>query len=347
MIKAVLFDFWGTIVEIGVFPSPVKQVRNILGLHRLHYRKYIVLLERALMLGESDDLYAAFTKVCEVFRREPTQEILDELVGMWNKNKLLAKPFSDTERTLQTLRKQYKIALVSNSDCFSVTSVIDKYGMEKFFDEILLSYKTGHLKIDREMFEEALERLGVEPHEAVMVGDSINSDIRSAQHAGVNAILIDRRGRGYHDIPYVIESLDELPLAIDELSAEIAHRREMGQQEAPSDTEEPLLEEESPIEEETPPEELPKEPAEELLERIEEEPMPLVRAPREDDLDFLEEEPETEEKPAEKLPKPKAKKKTAKKAAPKKTAKKTAAKKTTKKKAAKKPAKKTAVKKKK
>ena len=344
MIKAVLFDFWGTIVEIGVFPSPVKQIRNILGLHRLHYRKYIVLLERALMLDESADLYAAFTKVCEVFQREPTQEILDELVGMRNKNNLLANPLSDTERTLETLRKQYKIALVSNSDCFSVKAVIDKYGMEKFFDEILLSHETGYLKIDREMFEEALKRLGVEPHEAVMVGDSINSDIRSAQRAGVNAILIDRRGRGYHDISYVIENLDELPLAMDELSAEIAHRREIGTQEGPADTGDTLLEEKSPIEDEAPqapPKELPEEPTKAFPEPIEEEPEPRVRAPRDDDLDFLEEEPEVEEKSVEESPKPKAKKpkakkKTAKKAVPKKTVKKTAAKKKT----AKKPAKK-------
>ncbi len=327
MIKAVLFDFWGTLVEIGVFPSPVKQVRNILGLHRLHYRKYIVLLESALMLGESDDLYAAFTKVCETFRREPTQEVLDELVGMWNKNKLLAKPFSDAERTLETLRKQYKIALVSNSDCFSVKAVIDKYGLGKFFDETILSYEIGHLKIDPEMFKAALDRLGVKPHEAVMIGDSINSDIRSAQHAGVNAILIDRRGRGYHDIPYVVESLDELPLAIDELSAEIAHRREMGvQEETPLGPEGADQKEEEPL-----PEEPPEEPAETFEVR---EPEERARAAREDDLDFLEGGPEAEvaEVPQEPEAEPEAK------AAPKKSKKKTAAKKTTKKATAKKTA---------
>lgn len=338
MIKAVLFDFWGTLVEIGVFPSPVKQVRNILGLHRLHYRKYIVLLESALMLGESEDLYAAFTKVCETFRREPTQEVLDELVGMWNKNKLLAKPFSDTERTLETLRKQYKVALVSNSDCFSVKAVIEKYGLDKFFDATILSYEIGHLKIDPEMFTAALDRLGVKPHEAVMIGDSINSDIRSAQHAGVNAILIDRRGRGYQDIPYVVESLDELPLAIDELSAEIAHRREMGvQQEAPLGPEGVSPTEEEPLE--PLPEEPPEEPAEtfEPTKTFEErEPEERARAASEDDLDFLEDEPVAEVKAAEEPPVPEAE--AEEKAAPKKTAKKTAAKKTTKKATAKKTA---------
>ncbi len=237
MIKAVLFDFWGTIVEIGVFPSPMKQVRNILGLHRLPFKKYVVLFEESFMIGQSEDLYAAFRKVCETFRREPTQEVLDELVGMWNKNKLLAKPFSDTERMLATLKNQYKVALISNTDCFSVPAVMEKYGLAKYFDATVLSYEVGHLKIDPEMFAETLKRLGIEPHEAVMVGDSINSDIKSAQHAGVNAILLDRRGRGYHDMAYVIESLDELPLAIDELSAEIAHRREMGEQQPASDEE--------------------------------------------------------------------------------------------------------------
>ncbi len=290
MIKAVLFDFWGTLVEIGVFPSPVKQVRNILDLHRLPYRKYIVLFERSFMLDESDDLYKAFTTVCEAFRREPSQEVLDELVGMWNKNKLLAKPFADTVRALETLRKQYKVALVSNSDSFSVKSVIDKFKLGQYFDETLLSHETGYLKIDPEMYDKALERLGVKPHEAVMVGDSINSDIKSAQHAGVNAILIDRRARGYHDIQYVVENLDELPLAIDELSAEIAHRREMGEQsEAPAD--EQPSDRPEPVEREEPEEVIEEEP--ELDEEPEPEPVEMpqeaqAKRATEDDLDFLE-----------------------------------------------------------
>ena len=225
MIKAVLFDFWGTLVEIGVFPSPVKQVREILRLHRMPYRKFIVTFERSFMLEKSDDLYQAFTKVCEAFQREPSQEVLDELVGMWNKNKLLAKPFPESMKILEDLKKQYKIALLANSDCFSVRAVLEKYGLEKYFDEGLLSFEVGYLKIDREMYEDVLKRLGIAPGEAVMIGDSINSDIRSAENAGVGAILLDRRGT-YPDFEWSIESLEDLPLALDELSAELQHRAE-------------------------------------------------------------------------------------------------------------------------
>ena len=40
MVKAIFFDFWGTVVENGVFPSPVKQARFLLGLE-IEFSDYI------------------------------------------------------------------------------------------------------------------------------------------------------------------------------------------------------------------------------------------------------------------------------------------------------------------
>lgn len=193
MIKVVIFDFWGTLVEIGVFPSPIKQVRSILGLYRLPYPLFILQFERSFMLKEFEDLYGAFTEVCREFRREPRQELLDSLVGIWNKNKLLAKPFPETFEALEELKKRFKLALLSNTDCFSVQSVLEKYDLEKYFDSIVLSYKAGLLKINPEIYNKVLSDLDVSKEECVMVGDCINSDIKSAERAGIRGILIDRR----------------------------------------------------------------------------------------------------------------------------------------------------------
>ena len=97
--------------------------------------------------------------------------------------------------SLTELKKKYKLALISNSDCFSIEDIIDKYDLRKFFDVIVLSYEAGVLKTDKKMFQIVLKKLKVKKDEAVMVGDSIDSDMIGAENAGVKAVLVDRKGK--------------------------------------------------------------------------------------------------------------------------------------------------------
>lgn len=208
MVKAILFDFWGTLVENGVFPSPVRQVKYMLNLNSLPFPLYIIQFERAFMTKDYDDLYKAFDIVCKEFKIDAGQGLLDKLVGMWNKNKLLAKPFPDTIPALKKLKKDYKIILISNTDCFSVEAVMEKYDMKKLFDAMIFSYKVGMLKSNPKMFETALKKVKVKKEDAIMVGDSIESDVAGAENAGIKPILIDRNERReYKD---KIKSLKEL-----------------------------------------------------------------------------------------------------------------------------------------
>lgn len=195
MVKAIFFDFWGTIVENGVFPSPVRQAKQILNQYRLPFPLYIIQFERALMTKKYADLYEAFTHVCNEFKVKPTQYMLDKLVGMWNKNKLLSKPFPETIEVLEKLKGKYKLVLISNTDCFSVESVMDKFKLKDYFDVIVLSYEVGMLKSDPKMFDIALKKLKLKKEDVIMVGDSVESDIAGANKAEIKGILIDRQDR--------------------------------------------------------------------------------------------------------------------------------------------------------
>ena len=72
------------------------------------------------------------------------------------------------------------------------------------------------MKPHRSIFEAALRQVAVEPHEAVMVGDSLPADIEGALGLGMRAVLVSRSGGDGHargcpdDVP-VIQSLRELP----------------------------------------------------------------------------------------------------------------------------------------
>lgn len=208
MVKLIIFDFWGTLVENGVFPSPVRQVKYILRIEE-PFSEYIVKFEEVFMLKKYDDLYSAFEAVCGAFGIEPEKFILDRLVGMWNKHKLLAKPFRETVALLERLKMDgYKLALISNTDCFTTEEVLDKYDLKKYFDEIVFSYKVNLLKTDPKMYEMILEKLKVDKSDALVVGDSIETDVKGAKNAGIKAVLVDRGGRRGFDPK--ISNLDEL-----------------------------------------------------------------------------------------------------------------------------------------
>lgn len=208
MVKLVIFDFWGTLVENGVFPSPVRQVKYILRIEE-PFPDYIVRFEKVFMLKKYDDLYSAFKAVCEEFGKEPETFILDRLVGMWNKHKLLARPFRETVDVLEKLKREgYRLALLSDTDCFTTDEVLDKYNLRKYFDAVVLSYKVGLLKTNPDMFKAVLEQLNVDKSEAIMIGDSLETDINGAKDANLKAVLIDRRDN--RDFSPKILNLEEL-----------------------------------------------------------------------------------------------------------------------------------------
>jgi len=193
MIKAIIFDLQGTLVENGVYPSPVKQVRFILEI-RQNFHEYVPEFEKVFMTQKHENLSDAFKIVASTFGVNPPDFAIEKLVGIWNKNKLLSKLFPESIEVLKDLKKRHKLVLVANIDCFS-KDIIEKYALDKYFDHIFLSCDTGLLKNDAKLFPQVLEKLGIEPTEALMIGDSMESDIKSAQAAGINAILVDRNNR--------------------------------------------------------------------------------------------------------------------------------------------------------
>ena len=148
--------------------------------------------------------------MCQAFNIEPKPFIIDKLIGVWNKNKLLSQLYPDTIQVLEELKKaKYKLAIVSNCPNNSVEPVIEKFGLGKYFDAVLLSWETGYLKTDKELFALAMKKLKVKKKEDVlMVGDSIPTDIEGAKNAGINAILVDRKGT--REWPEKIKDLTEL-----------------------------------------------------------------------------------------------------------------------------------------
>jgi len=206
MVKVIIFDLQGTLVENGVYPSPLRQVRNILRIDT-SFSEFVMRFEQVLMLGDHSSLKEAFTKVCEEFSIEPKDFLLEKLVGLWNKNKLLSQLYPDTIEGLESLKKDYKLVLVANIDCFT-KEVIDRFKLKDYFDMIVLSCDTGLVKGDKKFYTGIMNKFDVTAKDIAMVGDSLESDMGTSKALGMQGILIDRNNKREYT-PKII-SLTEL-----------------------------------------------------------------------------------------------------------------------------------------
>ncbi len=195
--KAILFDLQGTVLENGVFPSPIKQVRQLLHV-RMPFSDFVMRFERVFMTQSFSTLRDAFIAVCHEFEIQPKEYIIEKLVGVWNTNKLMSKLYPDSLDGLQELRKDYKVVIFANIDCFT-KEVVEKFNLQNYADSIVLSCYTGFTKSDDEFFMTPLELLGVDKKDAILVGDSLESDITAAARIGIASVLIDRQGRREFD----------------------------------------------------------------------------------------------------------------------------------------------------
>ncbi len=193
-IKAVVFDFWGTLVSTGTY-SPMRQTHQLLA-PGLEFSEFVQRFETAFMTKEYKDQAEAFSVCCEEFGVQPRNFMISRLIGIWNKNKILATIFPDTIETLESLKKKgLKIGVMSNTDCFGMELLFDRLELKKFTDVVHFSFETGMLKTDVAAMDAMLGALGVTKAEAVVVGDSVESDMAGAQAAGMKGILVDRRNK--------------------------------------------------------------------------------------------------------------------------------------------------------
>lgn len=103
-----------------------------------------------------------------------------------------------------------KIGLISNSHR-SLASFQQHFELEGLITTAVSSSEHGYLKPHPSIFEAALKLTGVEPAEAVMVGDSVPHDIEGARRVGMRGILVHRADTPALDVDVpVIRDLSEL-----------------------------------------------------------------------------------------------------------------------------------------
>lgn len=94
---------------------------------------------------------------------------------------------------LQRLRSRHRLAVVSNFDYApTCRAVLEREGLAPLLDTVVVSDEVGWRKPAPVIFETALRRIGVNPGEALFVGDRADVDVAGAQAAGMRAAWLNR-----------------------------------------------------------------------------------------------------------------------------------------------------------
>jgi phosphoserine phosphatase len=103
--------------------------------------------------------------------------------------------FTDARPALAELRRTHRLALVTNgASCLQREKLAGAGLAEEDFDAVVISGDVGVAKPRPEVFAHTLGLLGVGAAEAVMVGDSLERDVRGAEACGIRGVWLNRTG---------------------------------------------------------------------------------------------------------------------------------------------------------
>ncbi|AZE86540.1 2-haloalkanoic acid dehalogenase [Pseudomonas orientalis] len=117
--------------------------------------------------------------------------------------------FPEAEPMLKALRQHFLLGVITNGN-----ADVQRVGLADYFHFALRAEDIGIAKPDARLFQEALQRGGVDASAAVHVGDHPGDDIAGAQQAGLRAVWFNPGAKAWEADKRPdaeIRSLTELP----------------------------------------------------------------------------------------------------------------------------------------
>jgi putative hydrolase of the HAD superfamily len=210
MIKAVFFDLYHTLVryeppqeeleakalkDLGIEVNAEVFIRPLVMADEFIYQE---IARRPLSQRSQEEkmsLYAQYQGiVLKEAGIEADQKFILTLMGKMQQFKMKLALFDDVAPALDDLKGRGLIlGLISNVE-HDMTATLDELGLPSWLEIVVTSQDSGFNKPHPEIFQEALRRAGVQPSEAVYVGDQYQVDVIGARRAGMKGVLLDRHG---------------------------------------------------------------------------------------------------------------------------------------------------------
>src|SRR5690625_655071 len=198
MVKGLCLDLDGTLGSyMGDFSGLIEELRNDLGLLQCDFESFARRVGVALQSDGHLDTETALRRVLDELEVRPPPDL--EIIAQYAARQYArdVKPLPGALELLDYTRKEeIPVALVSNGPVDMQLGAVRGMGIESYFNAILISgdRDVASRKPGARIFGLACTALRTVPEETLMVGDSLENDIRGAREYGLQAVLVTGDG---------------------------------------------------------------------------------------------------------------------------------------------------------
>lgn len=124
------------------------------------------------------------------------------------------------EEAVDNLSKKYRLFLASNGTASVQKGRMTSANLYRFFEKVFVSQEIGYNKPSKAYFDACFAQIpGFDPRRAIMVGDSLSSDIKGGINAGIATVWVNPEHKESGDIKpdYEIEALSQLEALLETL----------------------------------------------------------------------------------------------------------------------------------
>ena len=175
-------------------------------LERKELTREQVLLGRFQVLFEEMGISAEPVKVARAYEHNLS-------IGHWF--------LPGAEEAVARLSRKYKLYLTSNGTASVQKGRMTSANLYRFFENVFVSQEIGANKPAPEYFERCFARIpGFDKSKALIVGDSLTSDILGGQNAGIATCWVNphhKQGREDIRVDFEIEALSQLEQLLENL----------------------------------------------------------------------------------------------------------------------------------
>ena len=186
-IDLILFDIGGTIYDDNAFAQALLKAAQELSEEEIDEREFWEIYDRQ---REGSDGGGLRTAVARRFVPGDDRERLSELAKQyWEYPESALYP--DVKPTLEALAEHYQLGIVANTR-ENVLEAMERDGINDLFNVLALADVAGVEKPDPQIFRYALDEAGVQPGNAIHVGNRLDTDVRPAQQVGMRTVWMLR-----------------------------------------------------------------------------------------------------------------------------------------------------------
>lgn len=238
-IKAILFDLYGTLIDIETDESMdeiYRAIAHYLTYHGVHVhrtkvreRYYQIMKQQKETRNEKYpeiDVEAIWNEflIQEGIKSGPVRGQLAKVIahlyrGVSRKRLQL---YPGVKEVLNELQAKYRLALATDAQsCYAVPE-IRAVGLHGYFNPIVISSHHGFRKPDQRLFEKALDSMALDPPQVICIGNDMFRDIYGASLLGIKTIFVDSNQgtKSFEDVApsYRVQQFEDVLKAVAALS---------------------------------------------------------------------------------------------------------------------------------